>query len=187
MISRNIAAAVLSFSLCAVMPASMAYAQAPLVTEEGTDYGDIAPLVQVDLDPDVALRAVDVYLTLRDTIGTDQLEALSEQSSDESLTTLVPEMKGILEKYGFADEDAWLEVLQSVILAYEALQDDSLEQAKQSLAEIQADTSMSPEQKGRAEAMLRSMIPSDTNMEVIRKMMRDPTVGAKLAQVLEEM
>ena len=181
MISRFLAIVVISISLWSLAPASIAMAQ-----QLDEDVGP-APMVQIQLDPSVAIQAINVYLTLRETVGTEQLEALSQESSDESLTALVPGLMNVLVNNGFASEDEWMKALQSVVIAYEALQDNSLEKSQESLAELKADISMPQEQKAQLEKVLESMMPSDNNLDVVRKMMRDPEMNAKLAQALEEM
>ncbi|WP_137388063.1 hypothetical protein [Rhodoligotrophos defluvii] len=184
MMPRMIAIVLLSFSLWAIGPAT------PVSPARAQDAGtgtELMPLKQVELDRSLAIRALDTYIALSKTVGIDQLETLFENSTEESLTSLVPQLTDILVTNGFTNEDRWIEALQSVVIAYEALQGNNLAESKRALEEIQNDNDLPPDQKRELITMLNSMIPSENNLQVLRDLMRDPETNQKLAQVLEEM
>ncbi|WP_342641869.1 hypothetical protein [Rhodoligotrophos ferricapiens] len=182
MMPRVFAILILSLSFLAVSSAL----SAPPALAQDADSG-LVPLKQVELDRSLAIRALDTYIALSKTVGVDQLEALFENSTEERLTALVPQLTKILVDNGFPNEDRWIEALQSVVIAYEALQGNNLAESKQALQDIQNDQTLPADQKRELMTMLNSMIPSETNLEVLRDLMRDPETNKKLAQVLEEM
>src|SRR5690606_35257074 len=105
MMPRFFAIVALSFSLWAIGPAiTLVNAQQAQCRD-----GGIALLQQVDLDRSLAIRALDTSIALSETVGVDQLEALFENSTDDNLTTLVPQLTRILVENGFTNAERWIE------------------------------------------------------------------------------
>jgi len=184
MTRRLIANFLLGFSLFVVSPiSSPPVAMAQTQTQES----DLEPFKQVELDRSLAIRALDAYVALKGSVPADQFENLFDEGNEEKLVTLVPGFHKILVDNGFADEDRWIEALQSVVIAYEGLQDGTQEENQRALEDLKSDQSLPPEQKQQLILMLQSMIPSENNMSVVKGLMSDPETNNKLSQVVEEM
>src|SRR5690606_36328137 len=86
----------------------------PLISSALAQDSDLEPFKQIELDRSLAIRALDAYIGLKESVTPEQFDSLFDEGNEEKLVDLVPAFQKILVDNGFADEDRWIEVLQSV-------------------------------------------------------------------------
>jgi hypothetical protein len=174
MTRRLLASFLLGFGLIVTTPVTTP----PLISSALAQDSDLEPFKQIELDRSLAIRALDAYIGLKESVTPEQFDSLFDEGNEEKLVDLVPAFQKILVDNGFADEDRWIEVLQSVVIAYEGLKEGTKEENEKAIEELRSDQNLPPEQR---------MIPSENNMTVVRELLSDPVNSKKLSQVVEEM
>ncbi|GEM_PF-5986277 len=168
---RFLFAALASLTLWAGAPASPALAQS--APQAGAQQAR-PQFQQVKLTADGAKSAIDAFLAVREKYGDDPFggkKVTADQLKDSETGRGILD---ILAEHGYDDPDLWSRTIQSVGFAYGAAQDDNLADARKSLAEVENDKSIPDSVKKQMITMLKGIIPSENNMEVLKALQADP-------------
>ncbi len=145
--------------------------------------GEIPVIETMELTPDIAKRALDIYVLVKTKYENSDLE------SYENLQDFVdqnPEGKSFeadIKAAGFATVNDWNLAITTVTFAFTSVTDDPSADILQQIAEIEADTELAQDMKDRMITSLKAMIPSENNKKVIAEVMADPVTLEKLKQL----
>jgi hypothetical protein len=153
------------------------------MSPENLSIGDIPVIETVELTPETAKRALDVYF-----LATDKYEA-ADLESYENLQDFVDQnpmgksFEADVKAAGFANVTEWNTAFSAVGFAYATIVDDQTADIKAQIAELEEDTELAADMKNRMIASLKATIPSDNNKKVIEDLLDDPVYGDKLKQL----
>jgi hypothetical protein len=147
--------------------------------------GEIPDIKTVELTPDLAKRALDVFVLVRDKYADSNLEDYENLQDFVDQTEQGKQFDADVKAAGFADVTAWNTAITSVSYAYGALTDDQTADIKMQIEDIKKDTTIAQDMKDKAIVSLTNMIPSDNNRKVVQDLMNDTTYGDKL-RLLDE-
>ena len=163
-------------------------AQPPATEEERPleEAQDIPAQQQVPLTEDAAKRAIDAFIKLKaDYQDTDiaEYETL-EQFVAEAKEG--PALEADIKSFGFETVGDWNNTIMSVSFAYAAVATTQEQEILQELESIRNDTSLEEELKKSLLESLESMLPSNENKDVVRKLNEDKEWAEKLKMLAEE-
>ncbi len=145
----------------------------------------IEPVETVELTPDLAKRALDGFIKLKQNYqDTDIAEY-------ESLETFVanaeqgPALEKDIKDLGFKSVGEWNIAITSVSFAYAAIAGIQEDEIRQELENIKNDTNLDTKTKVSLIEGLKSMLPSDNNKKVVEELNRDKDWAAKLKQLAD--
>lgn len=153
---------------------------------EGTSLGEIPAIETVELNPDMAKRALDAYIMARDKYKDANLEEYENLQDFVDQTDDGKKFETDIKSYGFADVNEWNTAVTSVGVAYSAIVDDQTADIRQQIEDVKKDDTIAQDMKDRMIASLNAMIPSDNNKTVVTEMMKDPATAEKLKLLGEE-
>ena len=145
--------------------------------------GEIPVIETMELTPDIARRALDIYVLVKtkyenaDLESYEDLQDFVDQSSDGQ------KFDADIKAAGFASVNDWNLAITTVTFAYTSLTDDPSADILQQITEIEADTELAQDMKDRMVTSLKAMIPSENNKKVIAEVMADPAYLEKLKQL----
>lgn len=159
-------------------------------TESGQDStNEIVPAIStvetVELTPDVAKRAIDGFVRLKELYqDTDiaEYESLEQfvAEADEG-----PALEKDIKSFGFATVSEWNTAITSVSFAYAALSGTHEDEIKQELDNIRTDVDLDEKMKKSLIEGLQSMLPSDNNKKIVGNLNKDKDWAKKL-KLLED-
>jgi hypothetical protein len=156
--------------------------------ESGDDFsvGEIPAVETVELTPETARKAVEVYVLVRDKYKDAQLENYESLQDFVDKDPRGKDLETDVKSFDFESANAWNVAITTVGFAYSNLIDDQTEDIKQQIAEVKADTEMAQDMRDRMVQALSAMIPSDNNRKVVEELMKDPAYTEKLKQLETE-
>ncbi len=145
--------------------------------------GEIPEIKSIELNADLARRAIDSYLLVKTKYADTDLESADNLQEFVDKSPVGKDFEADVKAAGFANVDDWNLAITSLGFAYSGVTDDPTADIKQQIEEITADTSLAQDMKDRMIASLNAMIPSDNNRKVVAEMMQDPVYAEKLKQL----
>lgn len=162
-------------------PSSAPYDDQPSVTVE-----EIPAQQQVPLTEDTAKRAVDAFIKLK---ASYQDTDIAEYETLEEFVAQAKEgasLEADIKSFGFASVGEWNNTIMSVSFAYAAVASNQEQEIQQELENIRDDASLDADLKKSLIESLQSMLPSDDNKDVVRKLNEDKVWAEKLKALSED-
>lgn len=147
--------------------------------------GEIPEVVTVELTPETAKRAVDVFAMVREKYADANLEDFESLQDFVEKGELGPQLDSDIKAAGFADVTQWNVAITTVGFAYTAIADDQTEDIRLQIEDIRNDNTIAQDLKDKWIASLSAMIPSDNNRKIVQDLMADPRYLEKL-KLLDE-
>ncbi len=142
--------------------------------------GEIPVVEMVDLTTDMAQRAIDAYVLLKEKYKDAQLENFDSLQdfvdNDPQGKTFEADVKAA----GFANVTIWNQTITTVSSAYSNIVDDQTTDIKSQIEDVQKDSELAQDMKDRIIASLNALIPSENNRKVVQELMDNPAYVEKL-------
>ncbi len=145
--------------------------------------GEVEEVKIVDLNPDMAQRALDAYVLLKDKYKDAQLE------NYESLQNFVdrdPQGKAFetdVKAAGFANVDEWNTAITTVSNAYSNIVNDQSADINQQIEDVQKDPELAQDMKDRLTNSLKALIPTENNRKVVQGLIDNTANTEKMKQL----
>jgi hypothetical protein len=156
------------------------------VSPDEMSLGEIPSITTIELTPDIARRAVDTFVLVRDKYKDANLEEYENLQDFVDQTADGKNFEADVKAHGFGNVNEWNTAITTVGFAYSALTDDQTEDIKLQVEEVKKDASIAQDLKDKMVASLNAMIPSDNNRKVVQAMMEEPAYSEKLKLLAEE-
>jgi hypothetical protein len=147
---------------------------------EDMSLGDIPEVKTVELTLDVAKRALDTYLAVKEKYKDADLESYDNLQDFVDKNEQGKAFEADIKAAGFASVDEWNTAITTLGFAYTGVIDDPTGDIKLQIEDIQADNTIAQDMKDRMIASLNAMIPSENNRKIASEMMKDPAYAEKL-------
>ena len=138
----------------------------------------------IELTDESAKNSIDTYITLREKYGNKVPPANKSQALSEGAQAAA-DVNSIVVANGFESTGEWQKTITSVVIAHGFLKEGNRDTIDAKLAAMQANPEIPAALKQQMISTLEKMRPSDNNMNVVKRLMEDPTYGEKLAQITE--
>jgi hypothetical protein len=150
--------------------------------DEGPDMslGEIPDIKTVELTLDMAKRALDTYVLVKDKYADADIESYDNLQDFVDKNEEGKAFEADVKAAGFANVDDWNTAITSLSFAYTGVIDDPTGDIKLQIEDIQNDTSIAQDLKDKMIASLNAMIPSDNNRKVAQELMADAAYADKL-------
>jgi hypothetical protein len=145
--------------------------------------GEIPEIQTMELTVDIAKRAVDAYVQVKDKYADTDLQQYNDLQSFVDQNPRGKEFEADIKAAGFANVNDWNLAITTLGFAYSGVLDDPTADIKQQISEIQADPQLAQDMKDRMIASLNAMIPSENNRKVVEELMKDQAYKDKLDQL----
>jgi uncharacterized protein YicC (UPF0701 family) len=142
--------------------------------------GEVPDVKMVDLTLDMARRAVDAYVLLKDKYKDAQLENFDTLQEFVDKDPMGKTFDADVKAAGFATVDDWNQAVTTVGAAYSNIIDDQSSDIKSQIEEVQKDPDMAQDMKDRIVASLNALIPTENNRKVVQQMIDDVNYAEKL-------
>ncbi len=153
-------------------------------TNENDNTQEMAPAIStvetVELTPDLAKRAIDGFVKLKNTY---QDTDIAEYESLEQFVTEAkegPALEKDIKSFGFKSVGEWNTAITSVSFAYAALSGTHEIEIKQELENIKNDADLDQAMKTSLIDGLQSMLPSDNNKKIVGDLNKQTDWAVKL-------
>ncbi len=142
--------------------------------------GEVPEIKMVELTLDMARRAVDAYVLLKDKYKDAQLENFDTLQDFVDKDPMGKTFDIDVKAAGFATVDEWNQTVTTVGAAYSNIIDDQSSDIKTQIEEIQKDPDMAQDMKDKIVASLNALIPTENNRKVVQQMIDDVNYAEKL-------
>jgi hypothetical protein len=156
------------------------------VSPDEMSLGEIPAIQTVELTPDIARRAVDAFVLVREKYKDANLEEYENLQDFVDQTADGKNFETDIKAHGFGTVNEWNTAITTVGFAYSALTDDQTDDIKQQIEEVRKDKSIAQDLKDKMVASLTAMIPSENNRKVVQAMIDEPAYSEKLKLLAEE-
>jgi hypothetical protein len=158
-------------------------------TNENDNTQEMAPAIStvetVELTPDLAKRAIDGFVKLKNTY---QDTDIAEYESLEQFVAQAkegPALEKDIKSFGFKTVGEWNTAITSVSFAYAALSGTHEDEIRQELENIEKEVDLDQQMKASLIEGLQSMLPSDNNKKIVADLNMQKAWAEKL-KMLEE-
>lgn len=154
--------------------------ESPVIVEE------IPSQQQVPLTEDSAKRAIDAFIKLK---ASYQDTDIAEYETLEEFVAQAKEgaaLEADIKSFGFESVGEWNNTIMSVSFAYAAVASNQEQEILDELENLRNDGSLDAELKKSLIESLQSMLPSDGNKDVVRKLNEDKVWAEKLKALSED-
>ena len=148
--------------------------------EDEVSIGEIPVVQMVELTPETAQRAVDVYVIVKDKYKDAALENFDSLQDFVDRDPLGKAFEADIKAAGFANVTEWNLAITTVGAAYSNIIDDQSTDIKQQIEEVEKDTELAQDMKDRIITSLKALIPSENNHKVVQGMIDNPAYSEKL-------
>lgn len=145
--------------------------------------GEIPTIETIELTPDIAKRALDSYLAVREKYANTDLDQFEDLQDFVDKTEDGKAFEADIKAAGFANVSDWNLAISTLTLTYSSLIDDQSGELQQQITEVEADTELAQDMKDKMVKALRALIPSANNTKAVEELMNDPVYGPKLKQI----
>jgi hypothetical protein len=149
-------------------------------SEDDFSLGDIPIVETVELSADVARKALDTYVLVREKYKDAALENFENLQDFVDQTPQGKLFEADVKAAGFADVNAWNTTITTLSFAYDNSIEDQTADIQQQISELQADVEMAQDMRERMITALKAMIPSDNNKKVLAELKLDAAYADKL-------
>jgi hypothetical protein len=147
---------------------------------EDMSLGEIPDIKTMELTTDIAKRALDTYVMVKDKYQDADLESYDNLQDFVDKNEQGKAFEADVKAAGFATADDWNTAITSLSFAYTGVLDDPTGDIKLQIEDIQKDTSIAQDMKDKMIASLNAMIPSENNRKVVQELMADASYADKL-------
>ncbi len=154
--------------------------------EDDFSLGDIPVVETLELTPEKARSALDVYVLVRDKYKDAALEDFENLQDFVDSSAQGKAFEADVKAAGFANVTEWNTTITTMSFAYDNLLDDQTATIKQQITELQNDVEIAQDMRDRMIAALNSMIPSENNKKIVETLHADPAFKDKLKQLETE-
>jgi hypothetical protein len=147
---------------------------------EDFSVGEIPAVETVELTADIARKAIDAYVQVREKFKDAALENYENLQDFVDQDSRGKEFEADIKTFGFKTVNDWNIAVTTVGFAYANLLDDQTEDIKLQIEEVKADTEMAQDMRNRMVQALSAMIPSDNNRRIVEELMKDAAYAEKL-------
>lgn len=151
----------------------------------GEPIGMVAP-EQVELTEDSAKRSVDAFIKLKENYQDTDIAEYETLEQFVAEAKEGPALEADIKSFGFETVGDWNNTIISVSFAYAAVASAQEDEINQELENIRADTTLDEETKASLIESLKSMLPSEANKAVVKKLNEDPAWAAKLKLLADD-
>ena len=155
----------------------------PNASPDDMSLGEIPDITTVELTPDMAKKAIDVYALVKTKYADTDLQQYDNLQDFVDQNAKGKEFEADIKAAGFANVTDWNTAITTLGFAYSGITNDPTADINQQIGEIQADTKIAQDMKDRMIRSLKAMIPSDNNKKVVQELMKDPAYVEKLKQL----
>jgi hypothetical protein len=156
------------------------------VSPDELSLGEIPTIETIELTGDIARRAVDAFVLVRDKYKDANLEEYENLQDFVDQTQDGKNFEADIKAHGFGTVNEWNVAITTVDFAYSAITDDQTEDIKLQIEDLKKDTSIAQDLKDKMIASLNAMIPSENNRKVVQAMVDEPAYSEKLQLLAEE-
>lgn len=147
---------------------------------EDMSLGEVPDIKTMELTTDIAKRALDTYVMVKDKYQDADLESYDNLQDFVDKNEQGKAFETDVKAAGFATVDDWNTAITSLSFAYTGVLDDPTGDIKLQIEDIQNDTSIAQDMKDKMIASLNAMIPSENNRKVVQELMADASYADKL-------
>ena len=156
------------------------------VPPDETSLGEVQPAQTVELTADLAKKAIDAFVLVRDKYADSSIYQYETLEEFVEKTEEGKKFDADIKSFGFATVGEWNIAISTVGLTYTAVSDGPEYDVAAQIEEIKADMTIAKDMKDRMIASLSSLIPSANNTQVIAELMKDQIYKEKLQLLAEE-
>ena len=153
------------------------------ISPDDLSLGEIPVIKTIELTLDVAKRALDAYVLVKDKYKDADIEQYENLQDFVDQTADGKSFEADIKAAGFADVNEWNLAITTLGVAYTGVIDDQTADTRQQIEEIRNDPELAKDMKDRMIASLEATIPSENNRKVIETMLDDPAYTEKLKQL----
>ncbi|MFN0194573.1 MAG: hypothetical protein ACKVP5_21790 [Aestuariivirga sp.] len=154
--------------------------------EDEVSLGEIPVVETIELTEDMAKRALDAYVIVKEKYKDAELE---NYENFQEFVDKAPQGKAFeadIKAAGFANVNDWNLAITTLGYAYSGTVDDQSAEIRQQIEELKADTEIAQDMRERMIASLNALIPSENNRKIVGTLMADPVYKEKIAQLEAE-
>ena len=153
------------------------------ISPDDMSLGEIPVIETMELTSDIAKRAIDAYVLVKEKYKDAELEQYDNLQDFVDQNVQGKAFDADIKAAGFATVNDWNLAITTVGFAYTGVIDDQSADINLQIEEIQGDQELAQDMKDRMIASLNAMIPSANNRKVIEDLVNDPAYGEKLKQI----
>jgi hypothetical protein len=150
------------------------------IAPDDMSLGEIPLIETMELTPDIARRAIDAYVLVKEKYKDAELELYENLQDFVDQTAQGKAFEADIKAAGFANVTEWNVAITTVGFAYTGIIDDQSADIQVQIEEIQNDKELAQDMKDRMIASLKAMIPSENNRKVIQELIDDPVYTEKV-------
>jgi hypothetical protein len=154
--------------------------------EDEVSIGEIPVVETIELTEDMAKRALDAYVIVKEKYKDAELENYENFQEFVDKAPQGKDFEADIKAAGFANVNDWNLAITTLGYAYSGTIDDQSADIKQQIEELKADTEIAQDMRERMIASLNALIPSDNNRKIVTALMADPVYKEKIAQLEAE-
>ena len=154
--------------------------------EDEVSIGEIPVVQMIELTPEIAQKAVDAYVVVKDKYKDAALENFDSLQDFVDRDPLGKTFEADIKAAGFANVTEWNLAITTVGAAYANIIDDQSTDIKQQIEEVEKDTELAQDMKDRIITSLKALIPSENNHKVVQGLIDDPAYAEKLKSLETE-
>jgi hypothetical protein len=148
--------------------------------------GEIPLIETIELTPDIAKRALDSYLLVKEKYKDAELENYENFQDFVDKAEQGKAFEADIKAAGFANVNDWNLAITTLGYAYSGTIDDQSADIKQQIEELKTDTEIAQDMRERMIASLNALVPSENNRTIIKALMADPAYSEKLKHLETE-
>lgn len=149
-------------------------------SEDDFSLGEVPTIETMELTPDIAKRALDAYVSVREKYKDAALENYDTLQDFVENNAQGRAFEADIKAAGFPDVEQWNLAITTLGFAYSNTLEDQSEDIKQQIEEIKADGELAQDMKDRMAKSLEAMIPSENNTKIVEELIKDQTYAEKL-------
>ena len=154
--------------------------------EDEFSLGDIPVVETIELTADLAKKALDTYVTVREKYKDAELENYENLQDFVDQAPVGKAFEADVKAAGFANVIEWNTTITTLSFAYDNSIEDQTADIQQQIKELEADVEMAQDMRDRMITALKAMIPSDNNKKIIEELKADPVYAEKLKSLEAE-
>lgn len=154
--------------------------------EEDFSIGDIPIVETLELTPDKARKALDVYVLVREKYKDAALEDYENLQDFVDQSPIGKAFEAEVKSAGFSNVTEWNTTITTLSFAYDNSIDDQTAEITQQITELKADTEMAQDMRERMMTALKAMIPSENNKKIVDDLKADTAFATKLKMLETE-
>ena len=148
--------------------------------------GEIPVVQMVELTLDMAQKAVDAYVIVKDKYKDADLESFDSLQDFVDRDPLGKAFEADIKVAGFANVTDWNLAITTVGAAYSNIIDDQTDDIKQQIEEVEKDAELAQDMKDRIITSLKTLIPSENNQKIVQQLIDNPAYAEKLKSLETE-